>query len=183
MSRIDYTNYPILTGTGPPPASKPTGYKIWSTPPGDPSTLFCISQSAQIVYTHWHPLIRRTVFCGGESCMMDHEKNAPEWTAYLLVARSGRTGKDAQVIWHITAGCANSCLQLVDASLDLRRARIKTWRAGKNIRSPILAETTLAYYHTSPMPRDHDLLAYLVDHFSAANNEARRTAKNGNTVT
>ena len=120
MEGIDYSTYPIQIGQGAAPLPKKTGFKIWSTPPGDASTLFVISPRAVIVWTHWHKEIARTVFCGGKDCMIDHERNAPEWSGYLLVNRVGYSGREATVIWHITPYCSRFCPDLCDAALDLR---------------------------------------------------------------
>lgn len=180
MSGYDYSGYPVSQPDGPPPPRRKR-FRLLTTPPGIHTEMRCLVPQAVLFNTHYFKEEKRTVLCGGTDgkCMMDHIHYPVRWAGYLLCESKKPTREI--VVWYISPGCATLCPALCDKSKSLLNAHIESWREGKTNRSPITARVDHGFYALVGNPRPFDLYEYMVEVYSAPNNEERRKRKDSGT--
>lgn len=186
---------PIRSGAGngvyTPPAVPPQRRRkvpIWSVVPDDVNYLRPYQSEVVRVGTHWAEQERRTWLCAGPEmgCAVCAGEPKWRWTGYILARLEPIHHMDGQkrlrsqgtVILHITEHAALHCPQLSDGSLDLTQHDLICERVGKTKRAPVLIHTRFALSRPI-VPSSFDLLAYLLEMYSAPNNDARRAARKG----
>lgn len=187
MEGFDYSTYPIFVPNEIPKAQK-RKIPIWNVVPGT-SQRFAPVQSKIVKFgTHWIAEEKRTVFCAGDdgNCLMDHKRQTFRWCGYLMVymypfatlVAGHQVSVSGVKLLHITPGAVRSCPHLDDDATDLATKDVIAWRDGETKRAEVKMDLD-ARRNRSVGKIDFNVFNYIVDMFSAPNNDLRRAMKEG----